>query len=103
MDEVVVNGVRYVREREPSQDVRIVVLHRGNVVVGRYSREGDDIVIRQASVVRQWGTTRGLGQIAADGPTATTALDPCGVVRCHYLAVIMTIDCEAEKWTSKLT
>ena len=101
--EIVVNGVRYVREREPSQDIRIVVLHRGHVVVGRYERSGDDVIVRNASVVRAWGTTKGLGEIASGGPTSKTVLDPCGVVRCHVLAVVMTLDCEAPKWTQKVT
>lgn len=102
-DEVVVNGVRYVRERDKSQDIRIVVLHRGHVVVGRYSRDGHYIVIDDAAVVRIWGTTRGLGEIASGGPTATTVLDACPQVRVHHLAEIMSIKCEGEKWTQKLT
>lgn len=86
-----------------SEDIRIVVLHRGHVVVGRYERIGDEVVVRDASVIRVWGTTRGLGEIAAGGPTARTVLDPCGTVRVHALAVILTIDCEEKKWTPKLT
>lgn len=101
--EIVVNGVRYVRAREPSQDIRIVVLRRGFVVVGRYERTGDDVTVSGASVIRRWGTTRGLGEIAAGGPTASTVLEPCGVVRCHALAVISTIDCEGDKWTAHVT
>lgn len=101
--EIVVNGVKYVRETDRSDDIRIVILHRGNIVVGRYSRDGDDVTVRNASVIRIWGTTKGLGEIAAGGPTSKTILDPCGVVRCHVLAVIATIDCEAEKWTSKIS
>ena len=102
-NEIAVNGVKYIREREPSSDIRIVILHRGHVVVGRYERNGDDIVIRNASVVRVWGTTKGLGEIATGGPTPKTVLDPCGVVRCHALAVIATIDCEVTKWTAKVS
>lgn len=101
--EIVVNGVKYIRERQPSDDIRIVILHRGHVVVGRYERNGSEVVIRNASVIRIWGTTKGLGEIAAGGPTAKTLLDPCGVVRCHELAVIATIDCEVTKWTSKVS
>ncbi len=102
-NEIVINGVAYVRRQPPSDDIRIVVLHRGHVVVGEYERIGDDVVVRNASVIRLWGTTRGLGEIAAGGPTAKTVLDRCGTVRVHALAVILTIDCEGEKWMSKLT
>jgi hypothetical protein len=91
------------REREKSQDIRIVVLHRGHVVVGRYSRDGEYIVIDDASVVRIWGTTRGLGEIAAGGPTEKTVLDACPQVRVHHLVEIMSIQCEVEKWIQELT
>ncbi len=102
-NEFVNNGVTYVRQQSPPEDIRIVVLHRGHVVVGRYERTGDDVVVRNASVIRVWGTTRGLGEIAAGGPTAKTVLDPCGTVRVHALGVIMTLDCEACKWTAIVT
>ena len=102
-NEIIVNGVRYVREPDKSNDIRIVILHRGNIVVGRYERNGDEVTVRNASVIRIWGTTKGLGEIAAGGPTPKTVLDSCGVVRCHALAVIATIDCEASKWTSKVS
>jgi hypothetical protein len=101
-NEIVINGVAYVRRQPPSDDIRIVVLHRGHVVVGRYERTGEDVVVRHASVIRVWGTTRGLGEIAAGGPTAKTVLDSCGTVRVHALAVVLTIDCDGEKWMSKL-
>lgn len=103
MEEVVViNGVRYVKERDKSNDIRIVVLHRGNIVVGRYSLVGDEVLVTGASVIRIWGTTAGLGEIALGGPTSKTILDYCGTVRCHKLAVIFTLDCTVEKWESRI-
>jgi len=96
---VVIDGVEYAPLTSPSE-WRIVVLHRGNIVVGRYSREGSEVIVRDAAVIRRWGTTRGLGELAAEGPLANTVLDPCGIVRAHELAVVLTIDCEADKWTS---
>ena len=102
-NEIVINGIKYFRERIASDDIRIVILHRGHVVVGRYERDGDEVTIRNASVIRLWGTTKGMGEIAAGGPTSKTVLDPCGVVRCHALAVIATLDCEVDKWTSKVS
>lgn len=97
------NGVRYVKERPATDDIRIVVLQRGHVVIGRYEQHGDEVTIANASVVRVWGTTRGLGEIASGGPTAKTVLDPCGTVRVHRLAIIMTLDCEENKWTAKVS
>jgi hypothetical protein len=77
---------------------RIVVLHRGWVVVGDYQATENEIVISEASVIRCWGTERGLGELAAEGPRPHTVLDACGTVRAHPLGVVLTIDCEASKW-----
>ncbi len=81
-----------------SPSVKIVVLQRGWIVVGFYSRQGDGISITNASVIRQWGTTRGLGELAASGPLSDTKLDPCGVVSAPLLGVVLTVDCDASKW-----
>jgi hypothetical protein len=81
-----------------ARDVRILVLPRGWVLVGDYCRDGDEVVLTRAAVVRTWGTTRGLGEIAAGGPTKATKLDPCPEVRAPLAAVVMTIACDAAKW-----
>lgn len=80
-------------------DKRIVVLQRGWVVVGDYEREGDEVVVRNASVIRYWGTTQGIGELV-NGPTAKTKLDAAGTVRAHQLAVVLTLDVDAEKWAA---
>jgi hypothetical protein len=79
-------------------DKKIVVLHRGWVVVGDVRKEGNEIVVENASVIRRWGTTKGLGQLASDGPQSNTVLDAAGTVRANELAVVLTLDCNAEKW-----
>lgn len=79
-------------------DNKIVVLHRGWVVVGKYSADGDEIVIKDASVIRKWGTSKGLGELALNGKLPTTVFDPCGTVRAHKLAVVMTLDCNEKIW-----
>lgn len=79
-------------------ETRIVVLHRGWIVVGNYSCDGDEVVVRRASVIRKWGATKGLGEIASGGPTEKTATDPCGTVRVHKLGVVFTLDCNQDKW-----
>jgi hypothetical protein len=78
-------------------EVRILVLQRGWVVVGDYTEEGDECVLRNASVIRRWGTSKGLGEIV-NGPTENTVLDACGEVRAHKLAVVMHIKADAEGW-----
>jgi len=84
---------------QPKGDVAIMVLQRGWVIVGRLASTSDTtVVITGASVIRYWGTTRGLGELAANGPTATTKLDPAGTVRVHPLGVVLRIDCNQDKW-----
>ena len=104
-DVVEINGVKCVREGSQSpnsgpSDVRIVVLQRGWVVVGNYSEVGDDVFVNNASVIRKWGTTKGLGQLAVNGPTSDTVLDPCGSVKTIKLGVCFTLDCEASNWSA---
>jgi hypothetical protein len=80
---------------------QIIIAQRGWVFIGDVSRSGDDVVITDASCIRRWGTTKGLGEIAANGPNKSTILDPMGTVRLHQLAVVAAIDCASEKWTAR--
>ena len=56
----------------------IIIGNRGNIVVGDLSIIGDTGYLKNASVIRRWGTTKGLGQLALEGPTSDTILDACG-------------------------
>ena len=78
----------------------ILVLQRGWVVVGHLAQDDETkVVLENASVIRQWGTTKGLGQLALEGPTTQTQLDPCGFVETHPAAIILRMPCsEAGKW-----
>ena len=80
--------------------IRIAILQRGWVCVGRYCKCGDEITLRGAMVVRSWGTTKGIGEIALSGPLDGTKLDPAGVVRFHRLAEVASIQCDSDKWES---
>ena len=77
----------------------IVILQRGNVMMGDFYRYGSDCELRNASVIRRWGTTGGLGEIAKNGPVksgenAPTVLDDCnGTVYFDYLTVVAAIKC----------
>ncbi|NBW19042.1 MAG: hypothetical protein EBR82_64810 [Caulobacteraceae bacterium] len=84
------------------QKLQIVVLQRGWVVVGMVAISGDDVTIGNTSVIRVWGTTKGLGEIALNGPTNDTVLDPCGVVHSHKNSVVLYIDCVESNWAGKL-
>jgi len=101
-DKVTINGKVYVLEGTQKQefigDVKIVILQRGWVMVGRFEKNGSDCKLHNASVIRSWGTTKGLGELA-NGPTPSTKLDPCGgVVEFHELTVIATISCNPKYW-----
>jgi hypothetical protein len=79
------------------------VLQRGWVVVGRYERKGDQCFLHDANTVRNWGTTKGLGEIAKDGPTKDTKLDKCfGLVEFEALTKVLSIDVEQSKWENIL-
>ena len=80
------------------KDLRIVVLHRGFVLVGFYRREGDYSFLEKANVIRRWGTSNGLGEIAMSGPNEQTILDPEPEGEFHYCQIIRTIKCDQSKW-----
>lgn len=72
----------------------IVVLDRGFVYVGQVREEGDKVVIENARNVRRWGTDKGLGQLALEGPQPNTQLDNCGTVIASKRAVIHQLVCK---------
>jgi hypothetical protein len=102
MKKVIIDDVEY-RADEPKGNIKIVILQRGWVMVGRFERNGSDCKLHNASVIRSWGTTKGLGEIAKDGPTSSTKLDPCnGLVEFDYLTVVASISCVEEKWKANI-
>jgi len=78
----------------------IIVADRGYVYVGDCAIDDRYCVITNARNVRYWGTERGLGQLAIEGPTEKTKLDAAGTVRIPARAIISVIDTEAVKWPS---
>lgn len=99
---VIVNGIEYAPVQRGSE-VRICILQRGWVMVGYYKREGDNVSLTKASVIRNWGTTKGLGEIAVDGPKKDTKLDPTnGLVEFHRLTEVATIVCAEDAWAKLL-
>lgn len=102
MENVVINGIEYAPLQKGSE-VRICILQRGWVMVGYYQRDGDNCSLTKASVIRNWGTTRGLGEIAAGGPKTETKLDPTnGLVEFHRLTEVATIVCKEDAWKALL-
>jgi hypothetical protein len=105
---MMINDVEYVRKediKEPDLkgDIKIVILQRGWSMVGRLERNGPECKLYNASVIRRWGTSNGLGELAKNGPRPNTKLDKChGVVEFDWLTVVASISCEDEKWKNVL-
>lgn len=101
MKTIVVNGETYY-STPPKQfegDLKIVILQRGWVMIGRLERNGSDCKLHDASVIRRWGTTKRLGELASSGKLPETILDPChGVVEFDWLTVVATISVDESKW-----
>lgn len=78
--------------------VQIVALQRGWIVVGHVFQNGSDFRIENAAIVRRWGTTNGLGELAEQGPLAETVLDDCPAVMAHELTIVLRMSCDRDKW-----
>lgn len=107
METIEVNGKTYYSEKSSGMEFqgeyKIVVLQRGWVVVGKMERDGSQCKLHQAYVIRNWGTTKGLGELALEGPKKDTKLDACnGVVEFDYLTVVLTIAVNEAKWAKPL-
>lgn len=79
------------------EKMMIVVLHRGWVVVGKMTK-GDWVTLENAYVIRRWGTSKGLGEIAAEGPKENTIIDACPTMEIPVSAIINTIECNEKSW-----
>ena len=104
MSKIVVDGKTYYSEKpcEEDSEIKIVILQRGWAMVGRFKRDGSDCSLRDASVIRTWGTTKGLGELAESGKTSSTKLDKVNDVSFHELTIVATIDCDDKIWSKEL-
>lgn len=87
--------------RATDHGLSLVVADRSHVWVGRAVDCSDYTEITDARIVRRWGTTRGLNQLANEGPTGDTELDAPATVKVARRAVIAIIPCEAAAWAGK--
>ncbi len=107
INELEVNGETFVLKGSTSaepknSDIKIVILQRGWVMIGRYSKAGDICTLENAHIIRIWGTKKGLGELAFDGKQSSTKLDRVGHVEFHVLTVVATINCDDKKWDKEL-
>lgn len=104
VDTMTVNGISYVRadsvpaSREDPSTKQIVILQRGWVMIGDFRQDGDNCTLDNASVIRIWGTTKGLGELALSGPKTKTILDPCGHVEFHVMTVVARLNTNPGLW-----
>lgn len=91
-------GCVHVEEKEDNRDIRIVILQRGWVMVGEFKQEGSKCSLDGTSVLRIWGTSRGLGELV-NGPLPYTKLDPAGHVEFNELNVVASIRVNSAKWS----
>lgn len=81
--------------------LRIFVQDRGWVVIGEFtdSEIPNCYKLKRAGVVRRWGTTAGLGQLADQGPQPETIIDlaPQGIeISCNIAFPVFI--CNDEAW-----
>lgn len=79
-------------------NIRIVILQRGWVFIGRFYQCESQCELQNAYCIRRWGTTQGLGQLAYEGKQEETVLEKTPTVKFHELTIVATIDCEESKW-----
>lgn len=85
--------------------VRIVVLQRGWVAIGRFFKKGNRCWLENAATIRIWGTSgkAGLSYLACEGPTKETVLDKSSKpVRFHELTIVLMYDCNEDIWLKHL-
>lgn len=75
---------------------KIFIVKLGWVFIGdeKETRNGV-ITVENACVVRIWGTTKGLGEIALKGPLPGTVLDPVGTIEIQEASLLARIRCVA--------
>lgn len=85
--------------------MNIYVMDRGFVLVGEPEPSLDQnplwVRLTRCALVRKWGTTAGLGELAVKGPLPATALDsePDGTqINLDYC--LRVIPCDESKWSS---
>lgn len=102
MKKITINNEVYVAEKDIKNKLvatkkQIVILNRGWVVIGDYSEKGDECTLQNASVIRKWGTTKGLGELAENGKLPDTVLDACPDIRFNKFTMVARMDV-SDKW-----
>lgn len=103
-EKVVINGKTYLPENQQKSPnylgpIKIVILQRGWIYIGRFERIGNDCKLSNSYCIRTWGTTKGLQELV-NGALPGTKLDKCeGIVEFDWLTVVHTISVKEDKWS----
>ena len=76
----------------------IVVADRGFVWIGDTVKLGDSFYMANVQNIRQWGTKKGLGELATEGPKSETEMDPVPCVIVPARAVLAIIPAVRSVW-----
>lgn len=94
---ITIDDIKYVRadyvpsQTQPMTNKRIIVAERGWIFAGDCEDHSDGFVtIHNASNIRVWGTTKGLGELNK-GPLSGTKHDKYGTVKCLPIVQINVI------------
>ena len=88
------------RDKDTEGDIKIVMLQHNFVYIGRIGQihvAQEWLVITNASNIRSWGTTKGIGELV-NGPTLNTVCDYVGTVRVPIGMLVSLIDVVQDKW-----
>jgi hypothetical protein len=78
--------------------MKICVLSHGWILVGILEKDDDDYLLKNAFIIRRWGTTKGLGELASTGPLPETRLEATPLVKFNKSQLVFTINCDESKW-----
>lgn len=83
-------------------NIKIVVVDRGWVFIGNVFKGTESTLIKNAHVIRRWGTTEGLGELSIKGKLENTILEKCLDIEVPIKSIIAFLDCDQEKWNKYL-
>ena len=91
---IMINGEEYVKKQVFSS-YKILVLNNGHVIRGEVEEKDGGYIVNGAEVIRRWGTTKGIGELARKNNNASPIIDPLnGLVFVEKTSVIYMIDVE---------
>lgn len=83
-------------------NIKIVVVDRGWIFIGNVFKGSCSTLIKNAYVIRRWGTSEGLGELCLKGKLENTILEKCLDVEIPLKSIIAYFDCDQDKWNKIL-